>query len=136
VIAQVSVKVSRSGVAACCAFLGAWLLLFDSSPLRMVGVFAFFIALAIVFAASLLVSWMGNVWLDEGVVEKVTSLGGVIRIRAADLDLDCSALSAQGLRLVPRTGEAIFLSATQYSQADLLQVADHVGLARSDRRYA
>ncbi|MGY0558172.1 MULTISPECIES: hypothetical protein [unclassified Lysobacter] len=74
---------------------------------------------------------MSGLLLEDGRVEQITGFGGLIVVAVDDLDRERSILSPAGLHLVPRFGESLFVSATEYGREDILRISHYAGLSEA-----
>jgi hypothetical protein len=102
---------------------------FVQSALWFLVLYASVVVLALTLLAILVLPYLDTgVEVDGDTIEKVTVLGGIIRLRISNLDFERSDVNAGGLSLVPHTGEAMILSTSVYSKDDILRLAHYIGL--------
>lgn len=83
------------------------------------------------FVGSLVAPYMSGLLLEDGRIEQITGFGGLIVVAVDDLDRERSILSPMGLNLVPRSGESLFVSATEYGREDILRIAHYAGVSEA-----
>ena len=121
-------KVSIRGILSVLFAFGVMYLMGDSVEWRVITSVACITMLLVFLVRSFLAPFFGGVTLEDGRIETITDIGGVISIAVEEIDHDKSFLDQRGLLLVPYSGESIFISASEYSAEAILRVAKHAKL--------
>lgn len=124
-------KVTYSGVSGLLIGLLVATLLPFQLETYFILLFAIGSGLVFVLFISFIVPFFGGIDVNDDIIETVTGLGGLTTILISEIDHKRSTLSSLGLHIVPVAGEPLFVSASHYSQDDILKLAHYIDLSQS-----
>ncbi|MDX1528956.1 MAG: hypothetical protein R3337_10040 [Gammaproteobacteria bacterium] len=125
------VKFSISRLLGLLTLCGVVLLFAPSIEVRMIMAFGVGSAMILILVGSFIAPYFSGLLLEDGRVEQMTGIGGLIVVKIDELDRERSSLSAAGLALVPLAGETLFVPAAEYGRDDILRIAHYVGLSEA-----
>lgn len=121
-------RVSLGGLFSLLVFGAAFVFLVDDTNVRFIGLFAGGTFIVILLGWSFLVPFVGGVEVEEGRIETMTGLGGLISFHVDDLDPNRTRLTEEELVLQPKHGEGIRISLAEYSAEDIVWLAHYCGV--------
>lgn len=123
------VRLSFSRIGSLLLVFALSMVFIQDTNLRFGVVFVVGSAGVFAFVGSLVAPYMSGLLLEDGRIEQITGFGGLIVVAVDDLDRERSILSPVGLHLVPRSGEPLIVSATEYGREDILRIAHYAGVS-------
>jgi len=100
----------------------------DDEGLKAVLMAALVTMVIVLLIKSFLAPFLSGVTLENGQIQDITSIGGVITIKVDEVDHEKSILGPRGLLIVSRSGESIGISTAEYSWDGILQVAEYANV--------
>ena len=122
-------KVTILGVVMIVFSVGTTLLVFqgmsDDEGLKAVMIAALVTMFIILFLKSVFAPLLSGVTLEDGQIQDITMVGGVVTVNVDEIDHGKSCLGPRGLLIVSLSGESIGVSTAEYSWDSILQVAEY-----------